>query len=446
MLRFAFENHKSFRNEVDLTMVLPTLRTNIPKEGTWVENTTRVAAIYGANASGKSGVLDALRYMQTVVAESAAGWARRGRLPRAPFLLDDDSKNEPSTFDLDFVLNDVRHSYGFSLSSDQIEEEWLYTFPTGRKRVIYERSAGGKDFKFGREIGRGSSELARIASSRALVLSVGSLIKHEILAPVYDAIVEGIDVATFGEQKSRLRSVVEDVADGTLAMDDLRTMLRVADIGIEDAEVEEAEMDPSFPKLLQAVMSIDRDPEGDDDDAESAPELDDEEVERIFMQVARSLKFRHVGAGEKTYPLPTSDQSTGTLTWLSIAAPAIATLRRGGVLAVDEIDASLHPQLAQVMIMMFRDETVNKHGAQLIFTTHDTYFLSPVSDAKLNPAEVWFVEKRRDGVSDLYRLSDFQTRADHNLSRRYLQGRYGAVPSVAPAFLASVANSPADGV
>lgn len=96
------------------------------------------------------------------------------------------------------------------------------------------------------------------------------------------------------------------------------------------------------------------------------------------------------------------------------------------------------------MIQLFQDESVNQNHAQLIFTTHDTYFISPVSDSPLSPEEVFLVDKDRDGASEIFSLADFSIRKEQNFSRRYLQGRYGAVPSVAPAFLRSLVEPQAN--
>lgn len=439
LLRLSFENHKSFRDEVDLVLAVPSLKTNVPVEASWTESTTRVAAIYGPNASGKSGVLGALKYLRSAVANSATG--KKGkRLPRTPFALDDESRERASTYSIDFVLDDIRYTYGFSVTSSQFIEEWLYNFPAGRKRVMFERTSPKQGVTFGRELGGGGPMLNRLTGERELVLSRAALLDHPVLLPIYESIVNGIDIASFGEsdRHSRLRSVIEDVADGSLSLDDLHTMLRVADVGIRGAEVEDGEMDPQFLKVFRAVLDAQLETDDESEDGGSTPS--DEQLEEMAASLARNLMFKHVGFGDRTYPLTSTQQSTGTLTWLSLAAPAISTIRNGGVLAIDELDASLHPQLAQVMIQMFRDESVNEKGAQLLFTTHDTYFISPASDSRLTPDEVWFVEKGRDGVSDLYRLADFPTRNDHNLSRRYLQGRFGAVPSVAPSFLAALAN------
>lgn len=154
-------------------------------------------------------------------------------------------------------------------------------------------------------------------------------------------------------------------------------------------------------------------------------------------KVPQTLLFQHLGDGG-VFPLSLDAQSTGTLSWLSLALPALKILRSGGVLVVDEIDASLHPQLSQVIVRMFKDPDYNRTGAQLVFTTHDTFLLSAQSDSMLTPEETWFTEKDRDGATSLFSLADFPTRADQNFAKRYLDGRYGAIPRTARSFLATL--------
>jgi AAA15 family ATPase/GTPase len=456
LLRFAFENHRSFRDESDLTLVQPRLKTARPLDGTWLGYTNRVAAIYGSNASGKSGVLEAMAFMRDVILNSAGAWSQNKRLPRIPFALDGHSRKEPSTFAVDFALADIRYEYGFSLSEESITGEWLYTYPTGRKRVLFERGEEPSELTFGRDLRGGDSTLRRITGKRELVLSKGASLRNEQLEAIYLALTGHLVVARFSEfdREERLRRVVEDIADGTLSLHDLEIMLKVADVGITGAEVAEEEAPPNARRVLRALLKAERaDPAVDnalnlrpESQGEPLFELDDEEIDRFIADAAHSLKFRHVGQDEKTYQLASSEQSTGTLSWLSLAAPALRMLRIGGVLAVDELDSSLHPQLSQVMIQMFRDDRLNPNGSQLIFTTHDTFFMSPASDVELRPDEIWLAQKGRDGASELFSIADFPTRKDDNLARRYLQGRYGAIPSVAPSFLAALAPWAGEGI
>ncbi|NED82779.1 ATP-binding protein, partial [Streptomyces sp. SID11233] len=106
-------------------------------------------------------------------------------------------------------------------------------------------------------------------------------------------------------------------------------------------------------------------------------------------------------------------------------------IRHGGTLLVDELDASLHPRLASALISFFKSPEINPRGAQLIFTSHDTSLMGHLAGESLDTEEVWFAEKGGNGVTDLYPLTDFPVKKDQNIERRYLGGRYGAVPALA---------------
>ena len=149
LLRFRAENHQSLRDEAVLSLVRPSLSTPLPKDGDWVGATTRVAGIYGANASGKSTVVDALQFFRATVMKSATSWSLRKKLPQQPFLLDPDAKGRLSGYAVDFVLNEIRYQYGFEIDHDAVRQEWLYDYPSTKHRMLFERE--GEEFKFGRD-------------------------------------------------------------------------------------------------------------------------------------------------------------------------------------------------------------------------------------------------------------------------------------------------------
>lgn len=123
------------------------------------------------------------------------------------------------------------------------------------------------------------------------------------------------------------------------------------------------------------------------------------------------------------------DESEGTRLWLELLPEVITSLARGHTLVIDEIDTSLHPLLVRKLVGLFRDPVTNASRAQLVFTTHDAFLLAPVAgEPGLDRDQVWFVEKHADGASELYPLTDFKPRNEHNLARRYLGGSYGAIP------------------
>lgn len=431
ILRFSVENHGSFRDESSLSLVSSRLRTVSPPDGDWGSYVGRVAAIYGANASGKTQFIDALRFFRAVVAQSSTGWATAKSFPNPVFQLDGESKTRPATYVMDVLIEDIRYQYGFSLSRSKVLREWLFDYRHGRQRVLFERR--GLEVTFGRALKGGETAVSRGLRELELVLSRGAFVANDQLGLVAHYITEHIDLASFGDfsREERLRTLITDLAEGELSIADIQTMLRVADVGIVGASVATRDNDPAFEKMIRTML-----------EATNGDEFEADELEEFMARFTRFLMFEHAGLDGETHRLSSSAQSSGTLTWLSLAVPAIARLRAGGVFVVDELDASLHPQLAQVMIHMFKDPDVNPFQAQMIFTTHDTYFISAASEESLSADEVFLVEKSAGGASELFSLSDFPVRKDHNLARRYLHGRYGAVPAVAPSYLKSLVVGP----
>ncbi|MDN5635344.1 MAG: ATP-binding protein [Brevibacterium sp.] len=182
--------------------------------------------------------------------------------------------------------------------------------------------------------------------------------------------------------------------------------------------MDERELPEDLVKKLEALYAA----------VEDDPEM--EVPEEIIASMGRSLVFTHKSADGGEFSLPLNAQSAGTITWMATVLPAIEALTTGGALVVDELDSSLHPSLTASLIEMFKDEDINHLGAQLIFVAHDTALLSNSPSRILEPNEVWFCEKDDDGTSELFSLQEFDTRKGNNEQKRYLAGKFGAVPDV----------------
>ena len=195
-----------------------------------------------------------------------------------------------------------------------------------------------------------------------------------------------------------------------------------ADLGITRIEIDEREIDPNILKIItnmQSVMS----------EGENSGDVNDAISDEMIDQLKRSLTFYHSGEDGKEFKLSIDSQSDGTKQWFSLAGRAIDALQRGSVLVVDELDSSLHPLLVKELIGLFKNGAVNKNSAQIIFTSHDTSLLGKNPDRILEPYEVWFVDKNhRDGVSESYSMDDFDNRKSNNDQKRYLIGKFGAIP------------------
>lgn len=144
LLRFTFENHRSFRDEATLDLARPTLKTLHPSKGTtWSDHIHHVDGIYGANASGKTNVLDALHYMLGAIGSSATSWLEKPQFPRAPFALIPGQMTAPATFELEFIVSGKRYAYRFATEAEGVTEESLHVVNT-RWKEVFVRNADGR--------------------------------------------------------------------------------------------------------------------------------------------------------------------------------------------------------------------------------------------------------------------------------------------------------------
>ncbi|APU17354.1 AAA family ATPase [Actinoalloteichus fjordicus] len=427
LLRFRAVNHRSLRDAVELSLVSPSMRGTHPPDQDWRQATTRVAGIYGANASGKSTVLHAIDFAKTAVAHSATRWGDQDGFPHQPFMLDRESRNLPSSYEFDFVAAGSRYIYGFESEPNGIREEWLYSYPAGRRRVLFERTRDAKAIKFGRSLVGENATISKLVRPNALFLSVAANNNHPVLSGIQQELCKGLDYISLDSPNSvaRLRRAVSMLEEGDL-LDQAGSLLRFADLGITDVTIESTEHEDRTAELITRLQH-------------SLPHLSEQSPDlshwRIIAAGDRQLRFGHRAGVDDSFSLRAEEESSGTVAWLGLGVHALRVLHDGRALIIDEIDSSLHPTLTAALISMFKDSEINRSGAQLVFTSHDTTLLGSLVGEVLSPAEVWFAEKSPIGVTELYSLQEFPTRETDNFERRYLQGRYGAVPIIDPAQL-----------
>lgn len=427
MLRsFRVANHLSIRDEQEL-LLMPAYDKHRP--------VVPVAAIFGANASGKSNLLNALGFMQTAVRTSYAAWEPGTGIPRRPFRLDPQMASEQSLYVVELRLDGVRYGYGFSVDDEQVQQEWLYAYPHERRRLIFERQ--GRAIRLGSTLPDHRSRettLADLTRENALFLSAAAQANQPEVRPVYDwfrvgmtlfrAVSpfpgEGQDFGTAQEHPywDRITSrLLEPDSPDRRALVEL---IRVADLGISDVlarrRVKNIDVNIDVSKLLETMALQPA-------DAVS-------KYSRFILGYLESPELLFV-QGKSKVPLTIGEQSEGTRAWLALLSDALTALDRGAVLIIDEIDTSLHPRLTARLIELFQDGRTNPHAAQLVFATHDASLLGTSFGREiLARDQVWFVEKDDEGATKLFPLTDFHPRKEENTERRYLGGSYGAVPSV----------------
>jgi uncharacterized protein len=411
LIRFKVENFRSIDASQELTLVASPLKelpgASIQIQG-FSEKLLRVAALYGANASGKTNVLKAFNFVQTAVSDSHRKWSPDQKIERSPFRMSN-ADERPSTFEIEFFLDKVRYRYGFSLDSEQILEEWLYAYPEGKQQTWFTRDVRKpeKIFNFSRNLPGENKAVETLTRKNSLFLSAAAQNNHPLLLPIYNWFTNNMDYVRGPRMPF---SVDESTAAFCKEHREILTrLLATADLGITSFRIDEEEPGEGFKKF--AVFFKETFPSS----------------EAIVPEKIAKLVLLHRGKNRDSVEFPLYDESTGTLAYFALLAPTVKALENGSLLFIDELDSSLHPLLAKEIVKLFNDPKLNPRGAQLIFNTHDTNLLD---NSLLRRDQIWFTEKDQQGATHLYALSDFMPRKDENLKRGYLQGRYGAIPFI----------------
>lgn len=386
----------------------------------------QAAAIYGANASGKTNVVKAMAYMSGAVRDSQRQWPPEGPIPRYPFLLDVQSKSDASSFEADVLIDGTRYSYGFTLNDHEVVTEWLDAYPTAKRPIRKQRwfRRDGRTFVFGRKLIGDNPAIERLTRPNSLFLSAAAQNNHEALLPVYKWFVEKLIHVPKDREAPHIQTL--RMCEDPEVKPMLLKMVQSADLGIIGLNVREEDLFAAPPGMGPEGKAV----------AEELQGVIQRFMDRISEKgkaPSRSwgkkmvLSLIHRGSSNAGVPLSEEDESAGTLAYFGLLGPLLMAVSVGGTLCVDELDASLHPLLVLEVVRLFNDPKLNPKGAQLIFTTHDTNVLT---NASLRRDQIWFTEKDDGGGSHLYPLTDFKPRKNENLERGYLQGRYGAVPFV----------------
>ena len=409
LIEFSVSNFRSIKERAVLSMVA---NSDCAYEDTHLMQSEalknhrllRTAVIYGPNASGKSNILQAFSTMRRLVLYSAE--SRLGTLEKVEsHLFDVDTAGKPSEFEAIFIENGVRYQYGFLVDKERIYEEWLYASPFGRSRLMMKRSYAPADSKanddgyiveFGRDIRGTKKNWEGSARQDMLLLSVAYHFKGNDFEPVVqwfkksrvygvNALDPAFTMSAFSKYPEYQKRIVK--------------ALRDIDLGIKDISVRREKI-----------------PWQSDISEELKKNLDKEE-DRAFAH--------HSVIGGSDISLDMNEESAGTRKVFSLIGPLIDIFNRGCLVFIDELSDRLHPLLLSFIVKKFNNPEINKYGAQLIFTSHDTALMSP---DYLRRDQIWFIEKNKENASVLYSLMDFKGRQDDDFEREYLSGQYGALP------------------
>ena len=398
LIRFSFKNFKSFKNENCLDMEATSLKEheyNVAKteNGEYL----KLSAIYGANASGKTNVLQAFDYMKKriLVSDDSKKNSPIDEENIYSFMIN----NDPIALEVEILAkNNKIYKYGFEVLKDTIISEWLFEKRVNKFYAIFERENNNVSMKPNK-----ISDLVNI-DERTLFLNIYSKIdrNNEDFSNVYDWFVNSmyLDLGNPNFERFINNRVSLKILSDENYKKELLKFIKTIDSGIEGIKI--------TPDSLEAVKS---------------------------NNGIIDIEVLHRGENGELKALPFYLESNGTRKMFHLFDFFMDALKNGMVLFVDELDAKLHPLLTRYIINLFHNSKTNIGNGQLIYSTHDTVNLNKETFRR---DEIWFAEKDKDGISEIYALSDYILEDDKNAGKKvrndatynkdYLTGRYGAIP------------------
>ena len=442
LLQFAIENFACFSDEVLFSLVASSDEEHpdhlVPTETGRKPNILRTAALYGANAHGKTKLIEALRFAQSLVVKGT----KSGQPIRvSPFRLDPKRLEQPSRFDFVIDYQDIEYSYGFEVDSERVHEEWLYARPNVREVKYFERitDAEGKV-----TVDPGPSLAGRSKKEQQFLefVAKGTRPNQLFLTEAVDRNVEKLqplfqwfsEVLTIIAATARVQPLEVRANKEVDFMKFIGEFLNKAGTGIEGIETVKEELD--YDKHMPGIPEDLRDKIEEDIQEGAIITLMSEEGASFSICAGETgkpvlvrLKTLHVGRDGLRVRFDFEEESAGTQRLMDIL-PILADVQvREKVYVIDELDRKLHPLLSRLFVESYLKQRDRPQRGQLIFTTHDTHLLDL---DLLRRDEIWFLQKEQDGASKLYSLSDLKVRSDLKIEKGYLNGRFGGIPFIKP--------------
>ncbi len=428
IIDFTVKNYRSFKEVSSLSLVAEPLKNDgiAIQETDFGDNILPVVGIFGQNAGGKSNIVKALMYMQSAVLNADYINSPVNKHPfLQPFLLNGSSHKEP--VHLEISLWDSRagtqYNYGFRVGTSGVVSEWLELvdrpLKKRRSRLIFERTEGS--FVFDSSVKDDLEPLTKRVLETALAVNVFA----NLADPVSRRLLELMSAQSIkivdGTNTDQLMGYALDRCynDEQLRAKVIR-FIKNADIDINEVNVD------------RSLFSLDELPKGIPDELKALMTSTGQSSYNYRITSRHSMYDDNGNRLEANYDFNFGEQeSLGTQKILALATILIDALSNGESVVFDELGSSLHPFLTKKIVELFQNPRSNTAGAQLVFTSHETFLLNGSSLGNkfhLRRDQIWFADKGADEASMLRCLSEYKTKKEYELSKRYLEGRFGAVP------------------
>lgn len=419
LLQFTVENYRSFYRKRTLSLVAQGLseeaKDNVAKVSSY--NVLKTLAVYGANSSGKSNLVNALQTMRFCILSSVK-LNDNDALAYDPFLLLNEKGERPTLFEIVFLKDNICFRYGFKYSNSRIVEEWLFRKTTirSKEQVLFVRNENGigvEEKSFPEGIGNEEK-----TNDNRLFLSLCQQLGGQISKQVVSFfqsdfhILSGLNNQEYRGFSKMLFHKKNEASQKAMLL------FKKLQLGFENLLThEEDPMIPDdMPKGWRSVL---------EKEFKGKKTIEVDSVHNLYSGKGKVCGSVNFSFDER--------ESSGTRKLFDLSGPIFDTLLNGSILAIDELDAKMHPLISQYLIGLFNNIETNPNNAQLIFTTHDTHLLSQKA---LRRDQIWFTEKDEMEQTDLYNLMDIvlpdgtKPRNDSNYEKNYIAGRYGAIPYI----------------
>ena len=444
LIEFKVTNYRSIRAEQTLSMVASNYSDELPQNliscdhvpGLKGVKLVKVVAIYGANASGKSNIINAFRFFAGFIRDSATKLQPGAATGVQPFKLDPACMTEPSKFEMTAVINGIRMLHGIELTSERVTREYLVAYPKAMPRVWFEREWNGEKYQWSKssEHFKHDAALREKVRENVSFVSLAAQFNHAQAEVIYDWYADYVWGANFehdGKQGALTRMML---GDETVRLE-LVEAVRLADLGVVDLQKRK-------PEWLEAIEFTFQNQGSNSYKARADALVFKKAIEASETKTLNELNVAieemsgliaipelvHQGVGATKVALNYyEEESSGTQRFIDLMAQLTLAREANRLSIFDEIETSLHPLLVKALLEFASVKTENPHTAQLFFTTHNPLLLD---QTLLRRDQIWFTEKDQEGATRLYPLTDFKPRKDESLIKGYLAGRYGGIPFI----------------
>lgn len=410
LIQFNVGNFRSFKSLTTLNLEASADKEHEESVFSTSESLSllKTAALFGANASGKSNLFSALAFMRNFTLNSSNAQITSKVLVE-PFKLSTETEHKPSYFEILFVHEDTRYRYGFEVNTHKVFTEWLFNYPKGKETKLFTRE--GNEISVNKnKFPEGKKDLIDRTRQNALFLSTIAQFNGEISQKVISAF-NTINIISGLNDQEYLIFSINKIKDDSFKKDILK-FIQSADIDIEDFTTESIRINPeNLPPMLTEEARV-----------------------QLALQASQNSvkintihkKYNENNKLDSLVPFELgANESAGTNRLFFLSAPILDTLVNGKVLVIDEMDSRLHPLIMESLVKLFNSKEKNPKNAQLIFSAHSTLILCKKFFRR---DQIWFTQKDRYGASELYSLDDYSVRKDSSFDKGYLLGKYGGIP------------------